>query len=280
MRALNASQLPSHPSLSSQQQNPPELQSFLTSALTEGRTFVHSYLPENFTLKGSDKQSPPSKAQVKLYSHDITAANLPEEVRKAGGGNEAWFARTSVHDNVAQEGTASWEEFDSGLRKNHSQHEKDYTPNVYDAHEVLNWDEQTSTLTLDSGSWTDVRMVMMEMAHQIPSPLNNRVFPVLVVTAKRQQSEFIVVQIPVATRGLPNAKYHDVPKVTGGMYCSVELGELIEEGKRVRWSMATASDAKGSLPMWMQKMGVPGAVVKDVGFFIKWCADKRKGGDS
>ena len=39
--------------------------------------------------------------------------------------------------------------------------------------------------------------------------------------------------------------------------------------------MATASDAKGNLPMWAQKMGVPGAIVNDVGLFMKWIANKR-----
>ncbi len=40
--------------------------------------------------------------------------------------------------------------------------------------------------------------------------------------------------------------------------------------QNVEWVMATASDAKGWLPMWVQKLGVPGAVVKDVGLFIRW----------
>ena len=40
--------------------------------------------------------------------------------------------------------------------------------------------------------------------------------------------------------------------------------------------MATASDAKGWLPMWMQKLGVPGAVVKDVGLFIGWIREQRR----
>jgi len=49
------------------------------------------------------------------------------------------------------------------------------------------------------------------------------------------------------------------------------------EGKEVVWQMATASDAKGSLPMPLQKMGVPGAVVKDVGLFMGWIDGKRNG---
>ena len=43
----------------------------------------------------------------------------------------------------------------------------------------------------------------------------------------------------------------------------------------IEWIMATASDAKGWLPMWAQKMGVPGAVVKDVGLLIKWVSEQR-----
>lgn len=34
--------------------------------------------------------------------------------------------------------------------------------------------------------------------------------------------------------------------------------------------MATASHAKGNIPMAMQRMGVPGAIAKDVGLFLKW----------
>ena len=45
--------------------------------------------------------------------------------------------------------------------------------------------------------------------------------------------------------------------------------------QNIEWIMATASDAKGWLPMWMQKMGVPSAVVKDVGLFIEWAHKKR-----
>ena len=195
------------------------------------------------------------------------------------GVNESWFARESLHENKAEEGTATWEEFDHGLRVDHSQHEKEYTPDVQDAHEIMNWDEELEKHDRRVGDWEDVHASVMEMQHHIPAPLNNRVFPVLVVTGKKAGGgEFIVAQIPVATKGLPGAKYHNVPKVTGGMYCSVERCELVEEGMKTRWQMATASDAKGVLPMWAQKMGVPGAVVKDVGLFMSWVAERRSKG--
>ncbi|KAK3073960.1 hypothetical protein LTR53_004027 [Teratosphaeriaceae sp. CCFEE 6253] len=88
---------------------------------------------------------------------------------------------------------------------------------------------------------------------------------------------FMVVQIPVTTRGIPGTAYNSnqFRKLQDGMYVSIERAELIDDGARVNWQMATASDAGGILPMWAQKMGVPGAVIKDVGLFIGWTAKRR-----
>jgi len=227
-------------------------------------------------VKSDAKESTPSKAPVELLVHEIKKGDIPKEARPGGDVDtvEAWFARTSIHENAAKDGTASWEEFDSGLRADHSQHEMDYTPGVRDAHRVLDWSSALAELQGKIGAWEDVGMYIVEMVHKIPSPLNDRAFPELVITAKKNE-EFLVVQIPVDTNGLQNAKYNGQPKVQTAMYCSVEHGQVIEDGTKVKWRMATASDAKGILPMWAQKMGVPGAVVKDVGLFIDWCAKRR-----
>ena len=58
------------------------------------------------------------------------------------------------------------------------------------------------------------------------------------------------------------------------VYTSIERC-ILRDSKEINWVMATASDAKGVLPMWAQKLGVPGAVVNDVGFFMKWTAGNR-----
>ena len=53
------------------------------------------------------------------------------------------------------------------------------------------------------------------------------------------------------------------------------------ESDKVEWMMAVASDASGVLPMWAQKMGLPGAIAKDVGLFLKvnifldYCSSSR-----
>jgi len=134
------------------------------------------------------------------------------------------------------------------------------------------------------------------MAHSIPFPLNNRVFPVLVVRAlignhnhtstnstspnptRALPPGFIVAQIPINLASLQDSIYSsgrnrkdgDSAKkrasVTMGRYVSVERVMLDEDkgsdGKKIQWMMATASDAGGNLPMSVQKMGVPAAVIK------------------
>ena len=45
------------------------------------------------------------------------------------------------------------------------------------------------------------------MCHELPPMLSNRVFPVLVLTAKRGKHAFVVIQIPVDISGLTAAMY-------------------------------------------------------------------------
>ena len=54
-----------------------------------------------------------------------------------------------------------------------------------------------------------------------------------------------------------------------GKYSAVETAYIDTDGQ-IEWTMATASNAKGNLPMFAQKLGLPGAIAKDVGFFLNW----------
>lgn len=75
-----------------------------------------------------------------------------------------------------------------------------------------------------------------------------------------------------------------VPKRTiFANYASVEQVNLLPPGdsgpSRIEWTMATTSDAGGSIPQWVQRNwtlgGVPRAVVADVGLFIGWTMRRR-----
>lgn len=51
-------------------------------------------------------------------------------------------------------------------------------------------------------------LTVYEMCHKLPGMLSNRVFPVLVATAKRKGANaFIVVQVPVDVSDLKDAFY-------------------------------------------------------------------------
>ena len=204
MRPLKPSELPAHADLA-QLQTPdttPDLHIFMTEVLTEANTFMTEYLPRNFTVKSDSKSASPAKATVKLFEKTIPASEIPHPGTTE---SETWFARTSIHENKREAGTATWDEFEGGLLDNHSQHEMEYTPEVYDAHKVLTWDGSISPIQ----GWKKVGLSIYEMAHKIPPPLNNRVFSVVILTARStaSPSQFLVVQIPVDISRVNQALY-------------------------------------------------------------------------
>lgn len=111
---------------------------------------------------------------------------------------------------------------------------------------------------------------------------------------------FLTVQIPLhpAASSTPQVLRQkitaSVPKrAIFANYASIERVELLpvsepmtqtptEQSKpqaRIEWTMATTSDAGGSIPQWVQRSwalgGVPRAVVADVGLFIGWTMRRR-----
>ncbi|KAF2221445.1 hypothetical protein BDZ85DRAFT_17151 [Elsinoe ampelina] len=290
LRRLSPYELPQHADLAEHQgkTKPADPRTFAREVLDEAEGFATVYWPKNFKVKSSSKSSPPSKANVELVAYDIDVDDMPPEVRGGAisGVAESWFGRSSVHENKAERGSADWSEFETFLLDDHSEHEKDYTPAVYDAHKVMDWG-RTALEGIDG--WEKVEMAVFEMCHSLPSPLNNRVFSVLVVKGRSTRSplSFVTAQIPVDISRVPVALYstgrnreegkgEQKKVVTPGIYVSVERAELLDDGSKVKWQMATASDAKGVLPMWAQKLGVPGAVVKDVGLFMDWVSLRRE----
>lgn len=113
------------------------------------------------------------------------------------------------------------------------------------------------------------------MCHNIPFPLSNRAFSVLVVRALDSKTSFVVAQLPVALSPLAQALYvngrhksvgdtaQKKAGVTLGQYVSVERVKRFEKDgkKQAEMLMATSSDAGGNLPMAVQKMGVSGCNV-------------------
>ena len=218
---LHINELPAHSALETLIESPnagnnvhaaerPDLISFMEEILEQATFFLEDVLSGTFK-EGSLKSSSPSKAPVRMYSRKIESAEIQSipwtnsSVPRNWSANgkkpsENWFARWSRHANHSDEGTADLDEFDYGLRHDHSRHEQEYTPDVFDSYKVFSWDDQIENATRAGASienYRELSMSVFEMCHQLPALLSNRVFPVLVVTAKRGKHGFIVVQIPV-----------------------------------------------------------------------------------
>ena len=138
----------------------PPLSDFLTTILNEAVYFIDKTVPDTFRQK-STKSSPPATARVEVLTRSITPAEVHNSLReqptvsrersipKTIKSGEAWFARRSRHANHSgHESSASWAEFDSGLRVNHCDKERSYTPDLFDSYKVLDWDGETRGLQL------------------------------------------------------------------------------------------------------------------------------------
>lgn len=146
----------------------PKLTAFIKEVLDQAKEFVDDTLSSTFREE-SIKKSPPATAQVRLLSRNITSAQLdkvswlesriprqpPANSLKSG---ETWFARRSRHANLSQEGTADFGEFDYGLRIDHSEHEREYTPEVFDSFKVLEWDLERDGEELIIDGYNQIRM--------------------------------------------------------------------------------------------------------------------------
>ena len=91
--------------------------------------------------------------------------------------------------------------------------------------------------------------------------------------------EFLVVSITVADFArAPQAQLSRERGVVLGRYASVErVRKLPGWDGEIEWIMATASDARGVLPHWVQALAVPGQIAKDVPLFLAWMARERAG---
>ncbi|KAK8138448.1 hypothetical protein PG984_001828 [Apiospora sp. TS-2023a] len=242
----------------------------------------------------------------------VARALLDDATRKktqARLGNESWACRRSVHEDKAQKGTASWAEFVRCFRDEHAAAEDGFTPAVVATCEALGWDcggvepvdaaegeEEGHASSGGRQRWGRFTLKVVEMRHKVGRPvLKDRTFPVLQLTATvvpvagGEGREFVVVSIPVPDFGTNEASQLSREKGAQiAAYVSVERLRVLEahddeqqqqqqSGKagEIEWLMATASDAGGVLPSWVQNMAMPGIIWKDVPLFLKWIAGER-----
>ena len=263
------------------------LKTFITNVLTESIPFIDDVAPKSgsastWKAKGSPKKYASSAAPVHLYERTVAGKDLDkvEGMSKfsADRKDETWFCRRSCHKNNAEKGTASWEEFIRCFKDHHAETEDAFTPTVIGAREAMKWDTSGIEVEVHGGRWKNVTVAVEEMKHQIdPKPLKNRTFPVVQVAAALEGAEeFLVVSIPLTDfETSPYAEFARDKSLVVAAYTSIERVRVLPSNGDVEWIMATASDAGGVLPQWMQNLAVPGKVAKDVEMFMTWIPTQR-----
>ncbi|KAF7516280.1 hypothetical protein G7054_g14225 [Neopestalotiopsis clavispora] len=286
--------------------SPDVLTPFIHDILREALPFLYTasieddgaYGPDSELWKHKgDKTSPDSTAPVEAWERTL-------QVQGAGGAKEkeTWALRRSVHEDRGIPGTANWAEFEMCFRREHAEAEEAFTPNVQATHEALVWDcagvpeylgegidDEDHLIVKPGTAWADFSLKVEEMRHKVGRPvLKDRTFPVLQLTAglttntageKHHVPDFIVVSIPVPDFGA-SAEFSRLSSEKGAqvaLYVSVErVRKLQNKEGRIEWIMATASDAGGVLPQFVQNLAMPGIVWKDVPLFLGWIAKERK----
>ncbi|KAL1882740.1 hypothetical protein VTK73DRAFT_1260 [Phialemonium thermophilum] len=96
--------------------------------------------------------------------------------------------------------------------------------------------------------------------------------------SRTEKPEFLIVNITVAdfVSSAPQAQLSREKDVVVGAYVSVERIRKLPDSGDIEWVMATASDARGVLPLWLQSMAVPGQIAKDVPLFLSWIERQRQ----
>lgn len=267
----------------------PNIKTFITNVLSEAVTFIDGVAPRSggvstWKSKGPPKTYSSSDAPVHLYERRVPGKDLDKiegmTQFSADRKDETWFCRRSCHQNKSQIRTASWEEFKHSFKDHHAESEMAFTPTVIGAREAMRWDTNGIEVEVQGERWIKPIVVVEEMKHKIdPKPLKNRTFPVVQIAAELiDTQEFLVVSIPLTDfEKSPYSEYARDKGLVVAAYASIERIRILPSNGDIEWIMATASDAGGMLPQWVQNLAVPSAVAKDVDMFLNWIAGQRTG---
>ncbi|KAF3920518.1 hypothetical protein ABW20_dc0108450 [Dactylellina cionopaga] len=256
-----------------------ELNTYLSGVIAESHTLINTLVsppkdPWSLHFKRSNRYG---EVEVSSRTHHVTE------------GTEYWFARRSLHEvGTASDGNDGliWDDFQNFLFNNHSENEREYGPSVRRVDKIdIEWDSDDVSIA----GWQIVRVAAYAIHHHLPWPLNPRVFPILLILVSAvERKEFMVISIPIKiapdAKGTNTETQEIVPiigtKATVGQYVSVE--RLIYEDPQgefgkptVVWSMATASDASGNIPMALQRRVIGTSVFKDVEAFLDYVSKKK-----
>ncbi|KAK0532010.1 hypothetical protein OC835_003486 [Tilletia horrida] len=215
--------------------------------------------------------------------------------KKSGMGGRAgkcsWHMRESVHPT---EGTGlTYDDFRSGLLLDHAAHEMEYIPGLVGTKTLEVLKAGSTSVILNSyklpmvtadRDFLELLITVDLPAHAAPlSPAHRAAIaeltelginpsPPSTAAEAGGLRSFLVVQVPVTHPDAPEQKNY-----VRGAYASVEAVYEASgpTGLETHWKMATQSDAKGSIPLFLSESSLPGKISEDVPEFVHWAQGRH-----
>lgn len=158
-----------------------------------------------------------------------------------------WVARLSQHPDL------SFELFKKGLLEQHAESDLHYIPMLDNYKEVEEYKCWQKTIN----------------HYKFPTFFRDREFVVWVLTHQPDPDveEFFVISLP--TTALSDSG------IVRGEYCSIE--QVTRVNGVTEWLGVMTSDAKGSIPLWLQNLFIVGSFVTDVPNYIEYAKAKWPG---
>lgn len=201
-----------------------------------------------------------------------TSEKVAVEIFTTDLNNDFWVARRNSFRELSGAGRKSlFEKLSdysigsvSELGKSHTEYEKHYIEELIDFN-------LTPFVLENPPKDYECFSYLAELHYQLQWPLKKRTFTNLVHIAKSKDGlRGYVISVAVDPSLIPN--FTADPDYVLAQYSSVEELVYNPEKDTLLWFMATASDAKGNVPLWLAKQSINGVVAKDVPHFLKWAA--------
>jgi hypothetical protein len=141
--------IPCHPTFDGNIANHPPIDQFVQNVFRNAQAWDPTKWKKNGT-----------NTKIKVGDNNMTKIKQYVTMK-----NDRWFARYNVFEKDFHD--QYWEELDHVLRQNHSEHEQNYTPDVFDRTMMLRWDENWVKAERLSG----MKDISMESKSQFPLSL-------------------------------------------------------------------------------------------------------------
>ncbi|CAI6341561.1 unnamed protein product [Periconia digitata] len=315
LEPLNVHQVPAHPDLEGLQENPPTIEEFLRSLFVEADAEIERPRKSIGKFKDEIKDGEGNKFAVEVNKWKSEGEGSSHHGTWFGRSSEHVEGRPVVFDELQaclmkgherkeaeytpaiydvntvlewdMEGEVRWKVQETFDVRTGSM--KEIEMRITQMHHSMPGgilDDRVFTVLMISFVNTDPPEDVLAESINMQIPVDLFSFPPLVVSRSHVHRDPSSKKLSYRNARTDTSEQLSKSKqgksVVEGRYVSVERVQKIEKKDDdnidvivTQWDMKTASDAGGKLPMAVQKLGVPGAISKDVPLALQFVVSRR-----